>query len=87
MARKTPVEVYRQPLAMQGTPDDAHLAAPCSSTPINKMPLTRLIKQSTIMTLKVFLLQGVTGSGKTEVYLQSIANALQQGKDSINACT
>ena len=50
MARKTPVEVYRQPLAMQGTPDDAHLAAPCSSTPINKMPLTRLIKQSTIMT-------------------------------------
>ncbi|MGF7436444.1 primosomal protein N' [Lentilactobacillus senioris] len=29
---------------------------------------------------QTFLLEGVTGSGKTEVYLQIIANALQQGK-------
>ncbi|WP_141431237.1 primosomal protein N' [Bacillus sp. 03113] len=32
---------------------------------------------------KVFLLYGVTGSGKTEVYLQSIQNVLQKGKESI----
>jgi primosomal protein N' (replication factor Y) len=32
---------------------------------------------------KVFLLHGVTGSGKTEVYLQAIAHALEQGKGAI----
>ncbi len=32
---------------------------------------------------RVFLLHGVTGSGKTEVYLQSIAHALNMGRSSI----
>jgi len=32
---------------------------------------------------KTFLLHGVTGSGKTEIYLQAIAHALQQGKGAI----
>lgn len=32
---------------------------------------------------KTFLLHGVTGSGKTEVYLQAIAYALEQGKGAI----
>ncbi|MBJ6363303.1 primosomal protein N' [Paenibacillus sp. GCM10012307] len=32
---------------------------------------------------KVFLLQGVTGSGKTEVYLQSIARCIEQGRQAI----
>ncbi|MGX7163070.1 primosomal protein N' [Enterococcus massiliensis] len=32
---------------------------------------------------KTFLLEGITGSGKTEVYLQTIASVLQKGKTAI----
>jgi primosomal protein N' (replication factor Y) (superfamily II helicase) len=32
---------------------------------------------------RTFLLHGVTGSGKTEIYLQALAHALQQGKGAI----
>ncbi|OFA10163.1 primosomal protein N' [Lentilactobacillus sunkii] len=32
---------------------------------------------------QVFLLEGVTGSGKTEVYLQSIAHALEMGRSAL----
>jgi primosomal protein N' (replication factor Y) len=34
-------------------------------------------------TRNTFLLHGVTGSGKTEIYLQAIAHALEQGKGAI----
>ncbi len=34
-------------------------------------------------TFKTFLLQGVTGSGKTEVYLRAISTVLQKGKQAI----
>lgn len=41
------------------------------------------IKKSILREPQVFLLQGVTGSGKTEIYLQAIAYALKKGKTAI----
>ena len=55
-------------------------------------PLTLMPDQQTSLTLckaaidkpeKPVLIHGVTGSGKTEIYLQAIEHALRHGKDSI----
>ncbi len=47
------------------------------STVVNPSPNVSTEKPST------FLLHGVTGSGKTEIYLQAIAHALEQGQGAI----
>jgi primosomal protein N' (replication factor Y) len=46
-------------------------------------PATRNTQHATRPPSSTFLLHGVTGSGKTEVYLQAIAHALEQGKGAI----
>jgi len=58
--------------------DDPDVALP-RSDPGDKMSAAPL-RQDVGVT---FLLHGVTGSGKTEVYLQAIAHTLQQGKGAI----
>ena len=69
---KTPVRKFRMPEA--------------SSETVKKNTLTNL-QQNAVDTIKntdkTFLLQGVTGSGKTEVYMSIIEDALKQNKTAI----
>jgi primosomal protein N' len=56
--------------------------------PAEKIPLEILTPQKKSKVFRqdagsTFLLHGVTGSGKTEIYLQAIAHALEQGKGAI----
>ena len=59
--------------AMDGQKSEARSQKPEAGNPGSDLrPLT-----------STFLLHGVTGSGKTEIYLQAIAHALEQGKGAI----
>ncbi len=57
-----------QPLTL--TPDQAKVVKTVDAAVTSKQPTT-------------FLLEGVTGSGKTEVYLQVIAQALKEGRNAM----
>jgi primosomal protein N' (replication factor Y) len=54
------------------------ITAPLTLNPEQAVAVTAIIEH--LHHYRSFLLQGVTGSGKTEVYLQVIAKVLEQGK-------
>ncbi|MHC0037219.1 primosomal protein N' [Pseudoneobacillus sp. C159] len=73
------VEVYRDPFVNRHFPRTSPL--PLTEAQQNVInPIWNTIKNDDH---QVFLLYGVTGSGKTEVYLQSIQAVLEKGKEAI----
>lgn len=72
-------ESYRNPYQEKNYPQTSPL-------PLTYEQQTALESVQTVMENKlhkVFLLHGVTGSGKTEVYLQSIQQVVDEGKEAI----
>jgi primosomal protein N' (replication factor Y) len=72
------VEVRRTPLVYE----NVNLSLPLNLTS-DQQTAYESIKTALSNKPQVFLLHGVTGSGKTEIYLQSLAEALKQGKRGI----
>jgi len=62
-------------------PDPAYAALPLS--PVQQAAAQVLAGAVEAQAFKVFLLDGVTGSGKTEVYFEAVAQAVRQGKQAL----
>ena len=72
-------EVYRDPFKTVGS----RASAPLDLTPDQKKAVAAIDNDILEEKNETFLLQGVTGSGKTEVYLQTIAQAINEGKTAL----
>jgi primosomal protein N' (replication factor Y) len=77
--RKTKIEKLRDPFLSDPVKTDA----PLDLTAEQQVAFERLQQAITDDSFSPFLLQGVTGSGKTEVYLQAIAEVLKQGRQGL----
>lgn len=76
---KLPIEQYRRPQQASGRQKTTALRLNVDQQEALDQVTASLEKQEA----KTYLLQGVTGSGKTEVYLQAIAKTLQMGKTAL----
>lgn len=78
------VEVKRQPISYKNIIPSSPLKLTADQQNAFNAIKSELVKTDReIESPRVFLLHGVTGSGKTEIYLQSLAEALKQGKKGI----
>lgn len=78
--KKLPIEVYRTPIELQKNSNREKELTLNTEQADAVSSITDAIYQKQN---KTFLLEGVTGSGKTEVYLQSIQNALNHNQTAI----
>ncbi|MFA8437552.1 primosomal protein N' [Pueribacillus sp. YX66] len=72
-------QVYRDPYAIASS----ELSQPLPLTDVQKKAINPILSAVSKEKRETFLVHGVTGSGKTEIYLQSIASVLQKGKEAI----
>lgn len=75
----TQQERYRDPYGDK----TLHATMPKQLTPEQQRAVEQIDQAITAKNATTFLLEGVTGSGKTEVYLQAIAHALSQGRSAL----
>lgn len=75
----TEIEVYRDPY--QGR--DFKPTTPLPLTTEQEIVYTRISRTLEEQLHEVFLLHGVTGSGKTEIYLQCIKRCMDQGRQAV----
>ncbi|WP_077617770.1 primosomal protein N' [Bacillus sinesaloumensis] len=77
--REKNVEVYRDPYADKSFGQ----TSPMPLTTEQQKAITPILSSIEDVIHKVFLMYGVTGSGKTEVYMQAIDTVLKKGKEAI----
>jgi primosomal protein N' (replication factor Y) len=78
LVSKQSLVIERNPFSFQPSPTPIPILNSQQQTALEKIQLALVDNQATF-----FLLHGVTGSGKTEVYLRSIAETIKQGKEAI----
>jgi len=76
------IEVRRDPLAHQNVTPSYPLTLTAAQESAFRS-ISQSLRQDVKERAQVFLLHGVTGSGKTEVYLQALAEAVRLGKRGI----
>ena len=79
LARRKLIRLTQEPVGVSATP----VRAPVTLNPHQQVAYDQIRASGDAGEFKVFLLQGVTGSGKTEVYLRAIETAMAQGKGAL----
>jgi primosomal protein N' (replication factor Y) len=77
------IEVRREPISYQGITPSSPLTLTASQKSAYESIRSGLERAARGHTPPVFLLHGVTGSGKTEIYLRALAEAVKLGKRGI----
>jgi len=77
--RRFQAELFRRPQFEA----DARAKQKLALNPDQQTAFDAITRHVTDGVFKTFLLQGITGSGKTEVYLQAIEHTLKQGRSAI----